>query len=53
MKKSFYQAFNEVIKKIQDNKIDPIGLEVYARAYEYDHYKKVQEDWGQSTWNKN
>ncbi|MCS0789916.1 Ger(x)C family spore germination protein [Cytobacillus firmus] len=40
--------FEGLIKKIQENKIDPIGLGIYARAYQYDQYKKVEEHWGEA-----
>lgn len=36
------------IKKVQENKIDPIGLGLYARAYHYEQYKKVEEHWGEA-----
>jgi Ger(x)C family germination protein len=37
-----------LIQKIQKHKIDPIGLGLYARAYEYKRYKVVQERWGEA-----
>lgn len=40
------KQFLQLIKKIQKAKIDPIGLGMYARAYEYSHWKKVQDSWG-------
>jgi Ger(x)C family germination protein len=48
IEKELKSKFEEVIKKVQDHKIDPIGLGIYARAYEYEHYKKVQDDWGRA-----
>ncbi|MFB6731730.1 Ger(x)C family spore germination C-terminal domain-containing protein, partial [Bacillus mobilis] len=33
---------------IQQNKIDPIGLSLYARAYQYKEWKKVKGDWLQA-----
>lgn len=41
------KKFEALIKKIQDKKIDPIGLGIIARAYEYDQYKKVEKHWGE------
>ncbi|WHY01621.1 Ger(x)C family spore germination protein [Neobacillus sp. DY30] len=38
----------DLIKKIQKKNIDPIGLGLYARAYQYTHYKKVENNWGQA-----
>ncbi|MDM5225036.1 Ger(x)C family spore germination protein [Cytobacillus sp. NJ13] len=40
--------FEGLIKKIQENKIDPIGLGIYARAYQYEQYKKVEDHWGEA-----
>ncbi|MGG3912217.1 Ger(x)C family spore germination protein [Peribacillus simplex] len=37
---------NQLIQKIQKSQIDPLGLGLYARAYTYQEWKKVQEDWG-------
>jgi Ger(x)C family germination protein len=42
------QKVDNLIKKFQENKIDPIGLGVYARAYQYDHFKKVEDNWGEA-----
>lgn len=39
--------FESLIKKIQDNKIDPIGLGLHARAYQYQQYKKVEDHWAE------
>ncbi|WP_338552105.1 Ger(x)C family spore germination protein [Paenibacillus sp. KS-LC4] len=39
--------FNALIAKIQKLKIDPIGLGIYARAYEYKKFKKVEDEWGE------
>ncbi|MFD3449389.1 Ger(x)C family spore germination protein [Microbacteriaceae bacterium 4G12] len=40
--------FERLIKKIQDAEIDPIGLGLYARAYTYPQWKKVQNHWGKA-----
>ncbi|TDG00460.1 Ger(x)C family spore germination protein [Paenibacillus piri] len=37
-----------LIRKIQKHEIDPIGLGLYARAYEYKQYKEVSEHWGKA-----
>ncbi|OAS20699.1 Ger(x)C family spore germination protein [Paenibacillus oryzisoli] len=42
------KQFSNLIKKIQMNQIDPIGLGLYARAHEYRQYKKVEDHWGES-----
>ncbi|SEM91066.1 Ger(x)C family spore germination protein [Paenibacillus sp. OV219] len=35
----------ELVGKFQKNKVDPIGLGLFARAYQYHNWKKVQNDW--------
>lgn len=37
-----------VVAKFQKNRIDPIGLGKYARAYAYDQWKLVEDDWGKA-----
>ncbi|WP_458259534.1 Ger(x)C family spore germination C-terminal domain-containing protein [Bacillus cereus] len=37
-----------LIKKIQKAEIAPIGLGVYARAYTYKDWKRVQKQWGKA-----
>lgn len=34
-----------LIKKCQESKTDPFGFGLYARAYEYEEWKKVEDDW--------
>ncbi|NOU91714.1 Ger(x)C family spore germination protein [Paenibacillus sp. LMG 31456] len=38
---------NALIRKIQSHKIDPVGFGLYARAYQYKHYKEAEDHWGQ------
>lgn len=40
--------FENLIRAIQSHQIDPIGLGLYARAYEYNQYKEVQDSWGKA-----
>ncbi|KKO55487.1 spore gernimation protein [Paenibacillus sp. DMB20] len=40
--------FGQLIAKIQEAQIDPVGFGLYARAFEYDHWKPVQDRWGQT-----
>ncbi|WP_010503827.1 Ger(x)C family spore germination protein [Paenibacillus elgii] len=40
--------FESLIRTIQTHKIDPIGLGLYARAYENKRYKEVQDNWGEA-----
>jgi len=37
-----------LIHKIQKNRIDPFGLGIFAQAYQYHAWKKVQDDWGKA-----
>jgi Ger(x)C family germination protein len=48
IEKQLDQQFENLVKKIQKHKIDPIGLGLYARAYEYKEWQKVQDDWGEA-----
>ncbi|GAA3407461.1 Ger(x)C family spore germination protein [Paenibacillus hodogayensis] len=38
--------FQNVIRTVQVNKIDPLGLGLYARAYAFDRYQQVSDRWG-------
>ncbi|MEK3911297.1 Ger(x)C family spore germination protein [Paenibacillus sp. FSL H7-0331] len=42
------KQFSQLLKKIQNANIDPIGLGLYARAYEYSEWKEVQDKWGEA-----
>lgn len=35
----------ELIKRMQEQKIDPVGFGLYARAYEYEKWKKIEDKW--------
>ncbi|WP_240874104.1 Ger(x)C family spore germination protein [Shimazuella soli] len=39
------KEYNNLIRKIQQKKIDPIGFGVYARAFKYDQWKKIKGEW--------
>lgn len=45
IKEDLTSRFEELIKKFQKHKVDPIGLGVYARAYHYKPFKKVADHW--------
>lgn len=36
-----------LIAKFQANRIDPLGLGMYARAFQYKEWKEVQDRWGE------
>ncbi|BBI34122.1 Ger(x)C family spore germination protein [Cohnella abietis] len=40
--------YEQLIAKIQEAKIDPIGLGLYARARQYKHWKEVKDQWGEA-----
>jgi Ger(x)C family germination protein len=42
------KKFESLVRTLQAQKIDPIGLGLYARAHEYKQYKDVQEKWGEA-----
>ncbi|SFI35106.1 germination protein, Ger(x)C family [Paenibacillus sp. UNC496MF] len=37
-----------LVAKLQRNRLDPIGFGLYARAYQYRAWKKVQDNWGEA-----
>lgn len=42
---AFKRDIDNMIKKVQKKRLAPFGLGVYARAYEYDQWKKVENEW--------
>lgn len=46
--KQMKAELEKLIKKLQKHQIDPIGLGVYARAFQYKKYKKVEDRWGEA-----
>ncbi|AKR12980.1 Ger(x)C family spore germination protein [Bacillus thuringiensis] len=45
IEKEVNKKLQNMLYEIQQNKIDPIGLSLYARAYQYKEWKKVKGDW--------
>ncbi|GGE77788.1 Ger(x)C family spore germination protein [Priestia taiwanensis] len=41
------KELKKVVEKFQEGKVDPIGLGQYAKAYEYNEWKKVEDNWGE------
>lgn len=39
---------NAFVAKLQKNRVDPIGLGLFARARQYRSWKKVQDGWGEA-----
>lgn len=48
VEKELKKEIDDLMHKIKKKKIDPIGLGLYARAYQYPHYKKVENNWGEA-----
>ncbi|MCU5331829.1 MULTISPECIES: Ger(x)C family spore germination protein [Bacillus] len=48
IEKEINNNLKSILNEIQQNKIDPIGLSLYARAFQYKEWKKVKGDWLQS-----
>ncbi len=40
------KEMNQLINKFKNAKIDPIGLGLYARAFQYENWVSYQHDWG-------
>ncbi|MET3292842.1 UNVERIFIED_CONTAM: Ger(x)C family germination protein [Brevibacillus sp. OAP136] len=40
------KEMNALVAKLQKQQLDPIGLGLYARAFAYNEWKHVQNDWG-------
>ncbi|MDZ5607808.1 Ger(x)C family spore germination protein [Bacillus pseudomycoides] len=45
MKQKLDKELMSMFCHMQKNEIDPIGLSLYARAYQYKEWKKVKENW--------
>lgn len=41
-------GIEKLIKKCQKKKVDPVGFGQYARAYQYNQYKAVQNEWAEA-----
>ncbi|MGG0301799.1 Ger(x)C family spore germination protein [Bacillus albus] len=48
IEKEINNNLRNILNQIQQNKIDPIGLSLYARAFQYKEWKKVKGDWLQA-----
>lgn len=42
------KKLQHMLYEIQKNKIDPIGLSLYARAFQYKEWKKLKGNWPQA-----
>ncbi|PFD50957.1 spore gernimation protein XA [Bacillus cereus] len=48
IEKEINKELQNMLDEIQQNKIDPIGLSLYARAFQYKEWKKVKGEWLQA-----
>lgn len=48
IQKEVNKKLQNILNEMQQNKIDPIGLSLYARAFQYKEWKKVKGDWLQA-----
>ncbi|PEQ45929.1 spore gernimation protein XA [Bacillus cereus] len=48
IQKEINNNLQNILNEIQQNKIDPIGLSLYARAFQYKEWKKVKGNWSQA-----
>lgn len=42
------KRFESLLDKFKKSGIDPVGFGLYARAYQYEAWKQVQDDWGKA-----
>ncbi|OUB29874.1 hypothetical protein BK739_10340 [Bacillus thuringiensis serovar pirenaica] len=49
LEREIKQELNEKLQKMvlgmRENQIDPIGVSLYANAFQYEEWKKVKKDW--------
>ncbi|MGE7884139.1 Ger(x)C family spore germination protein [Bacillus sp. NPDC094077] len=48
IQKEINKNLQNMLNEMQQNKIDPIGLSLYARAFQYKEWKKLKGDWLQA-----
>lgn len=48
IQKEINTNLQNMLNEIQHNKIDPIGLSLYARAFQYKEWKKLKGNWSQA-----
>jgi Ger(x)C family germination protein len=47
IEKALNDHMNRLLTTFKEKQIDPIGLGEYARAYKYDYWKNVKDQWGE------
>ncbi|PEF60754.1 Ger(x)C family spore germination protein [Bacillus cereus] len=48
IEKQLQKQLDSLVIYFQKKEIDPIGLGMYARVYQYDEWKKIQNHWGRA-----
>lgn len=43
--KELQKSFQKLVGKLQELQVDPLGLGIFARAYEYKHWKAAEQNW--------
>ena len=43
--KQLSSDLNGLIKKVQKQQLDPFGFGAYARAFQYQHWKRIENHW--------
>ncbi|MED2040931.1 Ger(x)C family spore germination protein [Bacillus wiedmannii] len=43
-----HKDLSKIVYKLQHHKIDPVGLGMYARAYQYNNWKQHSKNWGKA-----
>ncbi|PET49335.1 spore gernimation protein, partial [Bacillus sp. AFS001701] len=45
IEKDLQKELNLFVKSLQTDKLDPIGLGIFARSFKYSDWKKVENNW--------
>jgi Ger(x)C family germination protein len=45
IKKDLQKELNLFVKSLQNDKVDPIGIGLFARSFKYSEWKKVEDNW--------
>jgi len=48
VEKELQRQFEILVRKCQQKQLDPFGFGIYARAFEYKQWKKVEDNWGEA-----
>ncbi|MFC4075269.1 Ger(x)C family spore germination protein [Salinithrix halophila] len=48
LQKQVKKECENLVKKIQQHQLDPIGLGIYAKSHRYAEWKRVEKEWGKA-----